>query len=78
MQWQEAVKVMVKSLSDGFQAKVKLERFGYPSQIADFFSLSRGSTLSAPCQNNSIFAFSITVVLSSFIVNVGVIYSARN
>ena len=69
MQWQEAVKVLVKPLSDSFQAKVELERFRYPSQFADFF-LSHGSTVSAPCQNNSIFAFSVTVVLSSFIVNV--------
>ena len=37
MQWQEAVKVLVKPLSDRFQAKVKLERFGYPLQFADFF-----------------------------------------
>ena len=78
MQWHKAVKVLVKPLSDSFQAKVKLERFGYPSQFADFFSLSCGSTLSAPCQNNSIFAFSITVVLSSFIVDVGVISSTCN
>ena len=40
MQWQEAVKVLVKPLSDSFQANVNLERFGYPSQFADFFSFS--------------------------------------
>ena len=61
-----------QSLSDSFQAKVKLERFGYPRSL-QFFSLSRESTVNAPCQNNSIFAFSITVVLSSFIVDVSVI-----
>ena len=37
MQWLEAVKVLVKPLSDSFQAKVKLDSFGYPSQFADFF-----------------------------------------
>ena len=39
--------MLVKPLSDSFQAKVKLERFGYPSQFADISSISRGSTVSA-------------------------------
>ena len=38
MQWQETVKVLAKPLSDSFQAKVELERFGYHSQFAAFFS----------------------------------------
>ena len=37
LQWQEVVKVLVQPLSDNFQAKVQLERSGYPSQFADFF-----------------------------------------
>ena len=77
VQWQEAVMVLVKPLSDSFQAKVKLEKFGYPSLFADFFSFYRGSTVSSPCQSKSIFALSITVVLPSCIVNVGVIYSSE-
>ena len=40
MQWQEAIKVLVKPVSDSFQAKVKLERFGYPLQFADLFFFS--------------------------------------
>ena len=40
MQGEGAVKVLVKLLSDSFQAKVKPERFGYLSQFADFFSFS--------------------------------------
>ena len=63
MQWQEAVKVLVKPLKQ----KSSWKDLGTPRSLQSF-SLSRGSTVGAPCENNSIFAFSITVVLSSFIV----------
>ena len=73
MQWQEAVKVLVKPIPDSFQAKVKLERFGYPSQFAIFFlveaqQVRRVKTIrSLPSVLLSFF--------SSLIVNVGVVYS---
>ena len=58
-----------------FSSNSQAGKIWVPLAVCRFFSLSRGSTVSAPCQDNLIFAFSVTVVISSFIVNVCVIGS---
>ena len=71
MQWQEAIKVLVNPSRTVFKQKSSWKDLGTPRSL-QIFSLSRGGTVSAPCQNNPTIAFCTTVVLPLFIVNVGV------
>ena len=71
--------MLVIPLSDSFKQKSSRKDLGTPRSLQIFFfSISHGSTQSAPCQNNSSFTLNITVVLSSFFVNISVIYSTGN
>ena len=68
MQWQETVKVLVKFFSDSFQAEDKLERFGYPSQFADFVSFSWKY---CKCVNVKTIRSLLSVLLSFYLRSLG-------
>ena len=74
MQWQEAVKVLVKSPQTLFKQKASLKMWVTPI-VYKLFPIFVLITLRRSRKKKSIFAFNITVILSTFIVSVEINYS---